>query len=604
MNQVLDQEEGYYLESRMMLEDKVSRYVSDYTLRLCGVNDLLTAQPVLRSSRCLQSLCTYFGMKEICIFGDDGTILLSSDELATGSRLLKTEDARPFADMIERGGDIVLNFECSPIISGGEGLNFMAVPSAVEGWSMVLIGIDQQVAAELQDEIAMSGLMLQIPTTHDNAMFAIDKNTGKLLGKTIGNDLLFRSGFNYNDADIQDLFRNSENGKIIYVAGIPTFLMTRTVNHVIFADLRLASVQIRKITGMLLGIILLNCVISFIALCIIKQYFHKYVFLEIDAIKKTICQIIGGDETAAFHADNSPEMTAIAMALNDWNKNIQHTQKKLNWIISSTAPDAAMFECLSYVNSTCFSDNLPSVLGMEPAQWNELKDDTERFKEYFSALDESKDENGIVAAGEKFLLLRLYKMDQDYFGIIVDKTASVKRKAQQAIDLKRAIDDSETDSLTGLLNRRGFESHVEKKLQKKTGNAVMLIMDVDNFKHVNDNLGHPEGDILLRKVGACLKQQFRESDIVARLGGDEFTVFFCAEMPKDVLPDKLDRLQQALREALADYTAYSTSISIGSACMSSAKACYETLYSHADKELYKAKLAKKSGTKVSHNTVV
>ncbi len=87
---------------------------------------------------------------------------------------------------------------------------------------------------------------------------------------------------------------------------------------------------------------------------------------------------------------------------------------------------------------------------------------------------------------------------------------------------------SMTDELTGLLNRRGFYSHFRRELAaaRRSGAAggVLLIIDLDGFKGVNDTHGHLAGDAFLRHVARRIAGQVRQQDVVARLGGDEFAV--------------------------------------------------------------------------------
>ncbi len=82
-----------------------------------------------------------------------------------------------------------------------------------------------------------------------------------------------------------------------------------------------------------------------------------------------------------------------------------------------------------------------------------------------------------------------------------------------------------TDELTGLFNRRGFEEQLHRALasaRRRDEGGVLVYIDLDGFKPINDNFGHAAGDEVLRHVGRTLKSNLRESDFVARLGGDEF----------------------------------------------------------------------------------
>ncbi|MCW2247436.1 diguanylate cyclase (GGDEF)-like protein [Azospirillum fermentarium] len=85
-----------------------------------------------------------------------------------------------------------------------------------------------------------------------------------------------------------------------------------------------------------------------------------------------------------------------------------------------------------------------------------------------------------------------------------------------------------TDELTGLVNRRGFYSHFRRELaaaQRDPAAAGVLVMiDLDGFKAINDTHGHPAGDAYLRAVAHALRTHVRSQDVVGRLGGDEFAV--------------------------------------------------------------------------------
>lgn len=95
-------------------------------------------------------------------------------------------------------------------------------------------------------------------------------------------------------------------------------------------------------------------------------------------------------------------------------------------------------------------------------------------------------------------------------------------RANRALDLQ-----ARTDALTGLLNRRGFDTQMEfaLALARRSGRPLGLIsVDVDHFKRVNDTFGHDAGDEVLRRLAHTLQQRLRASDVVARLGGEEFMV--------------------------------------------------------------------------------
>jgi len=107
------------------------------------------------------------------------------------------------------------------------------------------------------------------------------------------------------------------------------------------------------------------------------------------------------------------------------------------------------------------------------------------------------------------------------------------------------------DILTGLVNRREFESrlaHSLKAARAREGSCAMCYLDLDQFKIINDNCGHNAGDALLGQVGVLLKSKVRWRDTVARLGGDEFGILFEACSMEEAM-----RMAEAIREAVREY---------------------------------------------------
>lgn len=108
-----------------------------------------------------------------------------------------------------------------------------------------------------------------------------------------------------------------------------------------------------------------------------------------------------------------------------------------------------------------------------------------------------------------------------------------------------------TDALTGVHNRRYFESRCleEVKAAQRSGQPlVCLLLDVDHFKRINDNHGHPAGDAVLREVGQLIRAQLRGNDVVARYGGEEF-VLLLPDTPLDGGVETAERIRTAIAAA-------------------------------------------------------
>lgn len=103
----------------------------------------------------------------------------------------------------------------------------------------------------------------------------------------------------------------------------------------------------------------------------------------------------------------------------------------------------------------------------------------------------------------------------------------IAQSEQRIAELERI---SSTDELTGITNRRGLMRELDRELDRvnrdKSQGGLLIIIDLDNFKTINDTHGHAVGDMALKIVASTLSNDIRKMDIVARLGGDEFVIIF------------------------------------------------------------------------------
>jgi diguanylate cyclase (GGDEF)-like protein len=150
------------------------------------------------------------------------------------------------------------------------------------------------------------------------------------------------------------------------------------------------------------------------------------------------------------------------------------------------------------------------------------------------------------------------------------------------------------DMLTGAYNRRQFEEEIARLLshsERTHESCSLMLIDIDNFKFINDNYGHPNGDEVLRRLSGIALKTIRGQDYWARFGGDEF----CILLPSTLAQEGMV-LANRLRESFAAHTfvfgnkAIKSSISIGIADTAQVGLNYQNLLAAADQALYRAKL--------------
>ncbi len=182
--------------------------------------------------------------------------------------------------------------------------------------------------------------------------------------------------------------------------------------------------------------------------------------------------------------------------------------------------------------------------------------------------------------------------------ILLGALLSIRVTTPMDTMLSRLDTKAHIDQLTGILNKRSFEECVESAIQGTLPleHHALILLDVDNFKHVNDTLGHAYGDQVLEHIGAILREIFSQEKYIGRIGGDEFCVYMNTTVntsEADALhfvQSQCDKLCEAFHN---NYTgadgAYKVSASIGVALFPQHGRSFQSLYVSADRALYLSK---------------
>lgn len=167
------------------------------------------------------------------------------------------------------------------------------------------------------------------------------------------------------------------------------------------------------------------------------------------------------------------------------------------------------------------------------------------------------------------------------------RDVSAERQAMQ--ELRYA---ARHDSLTGLLNRSCFREHLAKQIggSSPDSRAAVLFLDLDEFKAINDDMGHPAGDQLLRKAAVRLQTCLRDTELIARLGGDEFAILQTNVLDTDHVESLAQRILRRLGEPyMLEGREVVVGTSLGIAVSTSADNDVDDLLKQADIALYQAK---------------
>ena len=168
--------------------------------------------------------------------------------------------------------------------------------------------------------------------------------------------------------------------------------------------------------------------------------------------------------------------------------------------------------------------------------------------------------------------------------------------------LKHTYEMATKDKLTGLYNRQYLEDYSQQafdRMQRHQHVLILIFIDIDNFKYVNDTFGHDEGDAVLKEVSKIFHDSFRKYDVVVRYGGDEFIVLLEEKKYDEAtLKTLLEKMVQRVEESLLEFK---VSASYGCATAPHEAQELQKLISIADERMYAHKRAKKSARSGSNN---
>lgn len=585
-------EESYEINKREA-EVSIELFKEDYLNRAYAVDHLLGNYEMNnKDSKELKKLIQVMELKAIYLLDENGKLALSSEESSNYKVVEDHKGAEPFLDLInsEKADDYVMQLEESSITSE-ESQIYFGVKSRGKKYSVVIIELPSKVIEDVIAKNTLTSVVNHTTTLESETVFVYSPEAGVIDGITRDNDSEVEFEGVSTKEEYLEVLENAKEGRLVRINGSLKYLKTKEVeDKVLGAYIDVDAVYISFLRA-ILYCFLISLLVFICMVIILKQQVNKYILRDLFSIASKVKEVLSGNYEVAFETEYPTELREIADILNDWKNSYRHKSERMTKMITSINRDVAIFECLYSINKSFFSDNMQSILGLDDHVWGEIKNRPEKFEQYLNhlLLDAGREDN-TIEIGKKIVRVISYKEEKQFYGLIMDTTEEVCMKNRMEQELHHVQIKSETDSLTGLRNRSGLEKDIKEKLAINQEKGIMLILDLDNFKSVNDELGHPEGDKVLKIFTDCLKASFRSNDVIGRIGGDEFVVFIDTNVPVDVIQEKLESFIEVVHTKLRVYhKRFGLSTSIGVAYVDNMTYTYKELYKCADVALYMAK---------------
>lgn len=179
---------------------------------------------------------------------------------------------------------------------------------------------------------------------------------------------------------------------------------------------------------------------------------------------------------------------------------------------------------------------------------------------------------------------------KDIYACVYLKNIDLQKQKEKELEV-----EIEIDPLTNTMNRRGIMTHIDHRLRLHAGTTcALMVLDIDNFKQVNDTFGHLYGDAVLSEMAKKIRQLCRNDTLIGRLGGDEFVIFFSHLKNKQDVEKIAERLCSSLKMSCnSSMGKVNTSISLGIALAPDHGLSFIELYEKADMAMYHSKKAER-----------
>ncbi len=527
-------------------------------------------------------------VRAIYIVDKNGIVTQSSKNEAIGINFYDNITFEKFIPLIEgkeeKGYTVI--YDGISMVDGVERV-YIGIGNGKDG-GILVVDADKEILHEYEQSISIKEVVTAIPIRYEETLFVVDKNTGIVIGSS--DERLYNVK---SENMIKNIKMTLNDPKVISVHGEDLFVLSKILDdkYIVMA-VSMAQIMSYVKANIVQYIIIIFIICIVIGICLYRSV-KNVILNDIEGIGKKLTEFCEGKNDIVFGKAKTCEMSQLIGKLYKVINAIKTKNERISSIASMMGEGFGAYEYYHDLNQIYMSENLPDLMGMSE---EETKDIIKKFYdaenqriEKYGGIFEEKDEYS--TANNKILKIRRKLYKNTVYAFLEDITEQKERDTRLSKELKITKEESIKDTLTELYNRKKIEEVVNEFISSENAHkSIMMLLDLDNFKMVNDTYGHLEGDNVLKKLALILCKQFRNTDTISRLGGDEFLIFINNNISEDTVIRKVDNLLKIIKKELNEgYENMNVSASIGIAYIDESIKTFEEAYKFADEAMYFAK---------------
>ena len=386
---------------------------------------------------------------------------------------------------------------------------------------IVQIGMEPISVKKVIEKNELSHIFSLFRVNTDVDYYAINVDTGIIVGATSLEDVDKKS--EQVGLSIQRL-KEEKKGFHAEVKGIKSFCIFEQIGSNYIGRVISNEVLYQRIPNTSGAMLVCVVAVTFLLLFTATNYMNRYVVDDIRIINEKLHNITKGNLDEKIDIQSSVEFFELSNYLNDMIKSLLDNNKKMSYVLSKTDMYIGVYEYNENMEKVHFTEYIPKIFALDDEEVEYLSADYKRFQAFLKKLYKNSipGEKGVFKLEGKEHYVKLEEVNEanQVFGVMIDVTEDVLKRRQ-------ILQERDIDLLTGLYNRRGMENKLSELFEKTSElrNSVIIMIDADGLKGINDKFGHEKGDMYIQKVAELIYNFGSKQSISARQGGDEFVLF-------------------------------------------------------------------------------